>query len=127
MNTSLLLGSREKHTSQIAELEACCCALLNVIRVMGDPPDGERLQSVVVKSDSEYVVRGVTEWLPRWKGNGWKNSRGVQVANVEYFQRIESLVEVLEEDISVKFWLVPRELNCEADGLAKAALEGGLG
>ena len=85
---------------------------------------GDRLHAVVIKSDSEYVVRGLTEWLPKWKKNGWKNTRGSPVANSTHFHRVELLVEQLEQDISAKFWLVPRERNGMADRLAKSALEG---
>src|SRR4051812_23405726 len=27
-----------------------------------------------VHSDSEYVVKGITEWLPGWKARGWRNA-----------------------------------------------------
>jgi ribonuclease HI len=85
---------------------------------------GDRLDAVVIKSDSEYVVRGVTEWLPKWKKNGWKNAKGQSVANYTYFQEIKRLIELLEEDSSVKFWIVPREQNKMADSLAVSALGG---
>ena len=121
-NISHALTFSEKHTNQIAELKACLFALRGVRWIMANPPEGMELMSVVIKSDSEYVVRGVTEWLPKWKGNGWKNCKGQQVANIEYFLRIESVVKELEQHMSVKFWLVPRDMNCLADSLAKSAL-----
>jgi len=31
---------------------------------------------VTVLTDSEYLRRGITEFLPRWKENGWRNSAG---------------------------------------------------
>jgi ribonuclease HI len=85
---------------------------------------GDRVGAVVIKSDSEYVVRGVTEWLPKWKKNGWKNARGQPVANSTYFKEIKRLIELFEEDASVKPWLVPREQNKMADSLAVSALGG---
>src|SRR3989337_994930 len=27
-------------------------------------------------TDSEYVQRGITEWLPRWRGRGWRGQNG---------------------------------------------------
>jgi ribonuclease HI len=123
-NMSYTLGY-DRHTNQIAELEACLKALSDAIIIQAEcEMAGDRLSAVVIKSDSEYVVRGLTEWLPKWKKNGWKNARGSPVANSAHFKRIEGLIEQLEQDISVKFWIVPRERNGMADSLAKSALEG---
>ncbi|KAJ6020352.1 ribonuclease H-like protein [Penicillium canescens] len=124
-NISYTLDSFDRHTNQIAELEACSRALSDAIIIQAewDMAD-DRLSAIVIKSDSEYVVRGLTEWLPKWKKNGWKNAKGSPVANSTYFQRIERLIEQLEQDISVKFWMVPRERNGMADSLAKSAIEG---
>jgi ribonuclease HI len=124
-NISYTLDSFDRHTNQIAELEACSRALSDAIIIQAewDMAD-DRLSAIVIKSDSEYVVRGLTEWLPKWKKNGWKNAKGSPVANSTHFQRIERLIEQLEQDISVKSWMVPREQNVMADSLAKSALEG---
>ena len=32
----------------------------------------KRASQVTVLTDSEYVRRGITEFLPRWKANGWR-------------------------------------------------------
>ena len=39
----------------------------------------KRASQVSVLTDSEYVRRGITEFLPRWKGNGWRASTGKPV------------------------------------------------
>lgn len=62
--------------------------------------------------------------MASWKKNGWNNARGQPVANSTYFKEIERLIELFEEDGSVKFWLVPREQNKMADSLAVSALRG---
>jgi ribonuclease HI len=122
LNVSCTLDFKDHHTSQLAELGACVRALYKAIRIKLERPFGQ-LGAVVIKSDSEYVVRGVTEWLPKWKKNGWKNCKGLPVANAIEFQMIDRAVEQLEQDIIVKFWLVPRKLNEMADSLAKYALK----
>jgi ribonuclease HI len=124
-NSSYTLDGLDRHTSQIAQLAACSRALSDALVIQeGLKMPGDRLDAVVIKSDSEYVVRGVTEWLPKWKKNGWKNAKGQSVANYTYFQEIKRLIELLEEDSSVKFWIVPREQNKMADSLAVSALGG---
>ncbi|PYI06968.1 ribonuclease H-like protein [Aspergillus sclerotiicarbonarius CBS 121057] len=130
-NESNLLPPEENQTNQVAELVACERALIDAQTIQNlweegaenGEDRGGKLSMVVIKSDSEYVVRGMTEWLSKWKANGWINAKGLPVTNREYFRGIECLVESLEEkQVSVKFWHVPREFNQDADQLAKSAL-----
>ena len=37
--------------------------------------------NVVVYTDSRYVMDGITQWLPRWKANGWKTADKKPVKN----------------------------------------------
>lgn len=82
------------------------------------------VRQYVIKSNSEYVVRGVTEWLLKWKTNGRINSRGRAVANHDLWEMIDDKICEVEEDFNfrIQFWQVPREYNQEADELAKDAL-----
>ncbi|KAJ0414400.1 ribonuclease H-like domain-containing protein [Aspergillus carlsbadensis] len=118
-----LLVDDERHTNQIAGLEACSEGLIAGMGILNELiADGGKPSILVIKSDSAYVVRGLTEWLPKWQRNGWKNSRGLPVANAILFQRLGYYIEVLETVATVKFWLVPRALNQNADKLANDAL-----
>ncbi|MEA1938906.1 MAG: ribonuclease HI [Pseudomonadota bacterium] len=45
---------------------------------------------VDVYTDSVYVQKGITEWLPIWKNNGWKNGRKKPVKNVDLWQRLDA-------------------------------------
>lgn len=77
---------------------------------------------MVFKSDSEYVVKGVTEWLPKWKENQWKKSSGQPVANAELWRVIDAVLKQLEYDMNVQFWLVSREMNLIASSMAKRVI-----
>ena len=44
---------------------------------------------VDLHTDSEYVRRGITEWLPRWKANGWRTADRKPVRNAELWQALE--------------------------------------
>ncbi|OOQ90844.1 hypothetical protein PEBR_02850 [Penicillium brasilianum] len=119
----------EKHTAQTAELKACLEALTRAFVLHAnwqvEPPKNEAcypLHTLVIKSDSEYVVKGATEWLPKWKENGWKKSSGQAVANAELWQIIDAILKQLEYDIKVQFWLVPRDMNRVASAMAQQAL-----
>lgn len=47
---------------------------------------------VVLNVDSQYVLKGMTEWLPGWKARGWKTAAKAPVKNVELWQRLDVLV-----------------------------------
>ncbi|HET8650328.1 MAG TPA: ribonuclease H [Gemmatimonadales bacterium] len=47
---------------------------------------GARLRVLVV-SDSEYLVRGICEWVPGWISRGWRRKRG-PIENLERWQRL---------------------------------------
>ena len=42
--------------------------------------------------DSQYVLKGMTEWLPGWKSRGWKTAAKAPVKNVDLWQRLDALV-----------------------------------
>jgi ribonuclease HI len=50
---------------------------------------------VEVVTDSQYVAKGITEWMPKWKRQGWKRKEGQQlkpVVNEDLWRRIDELV-----------------------------------
>lgn len=44
---------------------------------------------VTIVTDSEYVHKGITEWLPKWKRNGWKTSSKEPVKNQDLWQALD--------------------------------------
>ena len=40
-------------------------------------------------TDSQYVLKGMTEWLSGWKARGWKTADRKPVKNVDLWQRLE--------------------------------------
>ena len=44
---------------------------------------------VDLTSDSEYVRKGITEWLPNWKKRGWKTAAKKPVKNKDLWQQLE--------------------------------------
>lgn len=54
-----------------------------------------RKSRVEVVTDSQYVAKGITEWLPQWKANNWRRRSGKHlkpVANEEYWRKLDELV-----------------------------------
>jgi ribonuclease HI len=91
----------DQPTNQVAELTAGLFSLKTamVIAESSLPPaeDGEKqkLCMVVIKSDSEYLVKGMTEWILKWKENGYRNVKGRSVVNSALFQELEEAYQEL--------------------------------
>jgi ribonuclease HI len=49
-------------------------------------------QSCVVEltTDSEYLLKGITEWVPKWKQRGWRTFDGVPVKNRELWEALDA-------------------------------------
>jgi ribonuclease HI len=46
-------------------------------------------------TDSQYVSKGILEWMPKWKAQGWQRKEGSRlkpVMNVDLWKRIDELV-----------------------------------
>lgn len=43
-------------------------------------------------TDSQYVKKGVTEWLESWKKNNWRTSAKKPVKNVDLWQQLDALI-----------------------------------
>ncbi|MBC7881885.1 MAG: viroplasmin family protein, partial [Anaerolineae bacterium] len=48
-------------------------------------------QPVRVLTDSQYVIKGITEWLPGWKRRGWITAGGKPVENRDLWEALEPL------------------------------------
>jgi ribonuclease HI len=51
----------------------------------------KRSCSVRVVTDSQYLVKGMTEWISGWQKKNWKNSKKEEVANRDLWQRLLEL------------------------------------
>jgi ribonuclease HI len=78
-----LSGSEADTTNNRMELMAAIAAL-------------EALSSscaVVLHTDSQYVQKGISEWLPNWIRRGWKTAAGEPVKNKDLWQRLATATE----------------------------------
>jgi ribonuclease HI len=109
-----LVGSEAQATNNAMELRAAIEALHAL------PQDA----SGVILCDSEYVVKGVTEWRRAWEARGWRNSKGQPVANADLWQ---ALFKLSDERPGVRFkWVrghAGDDGNELVDTLARAEAE----
>ena len=63
--------------------------LMAVIQALGAL---KRPCAVTLYLDSQYVLKGITEWLPGWKAKGWRTASKQPVKNAELWRRLDELV-----------------------------------
>lgn len=49
--------------------------------------------NVALYLDSQYVRKGITEWIKGWKAKGWKTASKQPVKNAELWKELDALVE----------------------------------
>ena len=78
--------------------------------------------------DSQYVLKGMTEWLAGWKARGWKTASKQPVKNVDLWQRLDALVSGAGHQIEWR-WVRGHDGdpgNERADELANLGVEQAL-
>jgi len=82
-----LYGGERETTNNRMELMAAIQALESLTRPC----------TVVLTTDSTYVMKGISEWMANWKRNGWKTAAKKPVKNADLWQRLEAATH--EHDI----------------------------
>ena len=62
-------------------------AVIEALKALKEPCE------VVLTTDSQYVMKGFTEWMPNWLVNNWKNASKKPVANQELWQELKKQSE----------------------------------
>lgn len=86
----LRFGDREKELSGGEPLTTN-----NRMELMGAIAGLEALKrpcEVVLTTDSQYVKRGVEEWIARWRANGWRTSDRKPVKNQDLWERLSAAI-----------------------------------
>ncbi|KAM3722545.1 AN1-type zinc finger protein [Dirofilaria immitis] len=81
-----LTGS--KLTNIRAEIQAVSLAALQACSL-----DFER---VIIKTDSQFVVKVINSWLARWRSNEWKKADGKQIENMDDIQKLSRYTEMIK-------------------------------
>jgi ribonuclease HI len=108
-----LYGAEPETTNNRMELMAAIRALESLTRQC----------SVKLTTDSQYVQKGITEWLPNWKRRGWKTAAKKPVKNADLWKRLDEAVA--EHDVEWH-WVKGHSGHPEnelADALANQAID----
>jgi ribonuclease HI len=78
--------------------------------------------AVEVHTDSEYLRRGITEWLPTWQRNGWRTAAKQPVKNQDLWRALHATMRPYQVTWHWVKGHAGHPLNERADRLAVAAL-----
>jgi ribonuclease HI len=78
-----LSGGERQTTNNQMELTA-------VINALDALPESHQVD---LHTDSQYVKRGITEWMSKWVKNGWMTANKTPVANQELWQQLDDAVQ----------------------------------
>ena len=84
---------------------------------------------VTLHMDSEYVLKGITQWIHGWKARGWRTAAKQPVKNVDLWQKLDAVVAGSGHKIDWR-WVrghAGDPGNERADGLANRGVERALG
>jgi len=93
-------------------------AVINGLNAIKAPSD------VTVHTDSRYVMDGATQWLKKWKANGWKTADKKPVKNDDLWRALD---EATSRHKMKWRWVRGHDGHAEnerADALARAAIPG---
>jgi ribonuclease HI len=79
-------GAEANTTNNRMELCAVIAALQAVPLPGNQAPEG-----IMVYTDSQYVQKGITQWIHSWKRNKWRTSGKEPVKNQDLWQRLDEL------------------------------------
>jgi ribonuclease HI len=78
----VLTGSEMETTNNRMELTAALKAIQSL----------RQASRVHIHTDSQYLRRGITEWLPAWQARGWRRKGGA-LANADLWQDLEKQIQ----------------------------------
>lgn len=79
-NEKELFGGERDTTNNRMEL----LAVIEALKVLKKPCE------VTVHTDSQYVQKGISEWIHGWKARGWKTAAKAPVKNVDLWQALDA-------------------------------------
>lgn len=59
-------------------------------------------QNIELHTDSEYLRKGITQWIRGWKKKGWKNSAGKPVLNKDLWMQLDTITQQLKQQENVE-------------------------
>ncbi|MCW8858309.1 MAG: ribonuclease HI [Deltaproteobacteria bacterium] len=91
-------GTILRHGTHVKELSGYAAETTNNrMEMLGAISGLEALKQpcrVCLTTDSQYLVKGMTEWIDGWQKKNWKNSKKDDVANRDLWERLLELTKI---------------------------------
>ena len=110
-HTREISGGEKDTTNNRMELQAA----LEALRALTEPCQ------VTLFTDSEYLKKGITEWMPNWKRRNWRR-KGGKLANVDLWMKLDE--EMARHEVRWR-WVrghAGNPMNERVDKLARQAI-----
>lgn len=78
-----LYGAEKNTTNNRMEMQAA----IEALKVLKQPCE------IILTTDSQYLRKGVTEWMANWKLRGWKTAAKKPVKNEDLWRELDSLIQ----------------------------------
>src|SRR5579872_751765 len=111
-----IFGSEEETTNNRMELQAA----VEGLRALKEPCEVE------IVTDSNYVKNGITEWIHKWKMNGWRTGGKQAVANQDLWHELDEMASKHTVKWAWTKGHASHADNNRCDELAQAAARGQL-
>jgi len=111
-----MYGSEPETTNNRMELKAA----VEGLRALKEPCHVE------IVTDSKYVKHGITDWIRKWKANGWRTGAKKPVANQDLWHELDEEVSRHKTEWSWTKGHASHADNNRCDELAQAAARGQL-
>jgi ribonuclease HI len=100
-------------------------AVREALKAIGARPQLKGLP-VIISTDSQYVQKGITEWIHAWARNGWKTTSKKPVKNIELWTELWELSRNLPLQWVWVMGHAGNEMNERCDLLVQQAIARGL-
>lgn len=125
MGKSLIAPPGSFQSRQRGDLSGAIAALRTVAQIIEKNLTGRGpVRRVIIKTDSEYLVKGVTEWVFTWMQRGWIMCGNSRVKDWDLWEKLMDVLDHVKRvwAVEVAFWWVPPRWNKDARSLAGVGL-----
>jgi ribonuclease HI len=83
-------GGEKNTTNNRMELTAVIMAL-RALKTKSSLPENDIPRKAAVCTDSQYVQKGITQWIHTWKRNSWRTSDKTPVKNKDLWEELDNI------------------------------------
>jgi ribonuclease HI len=89
-----IFGGEENTTNNRMEMQAAIAALQFFAQSKQTSP-------CILYTDSEYLIKGITQWVKGWKKKGWKTAAGKDVLNKDLWEKLDTIDRIVQAQTKV--------------------------